>query len=130
MNAVARCATTRRMQRVPIVVSSVFPSTFILYYNSIRHENAVRDQQTRLSTMCSRSVGRVRFSSRFAFPERPQLRAAYVQLALIKNERHFFSYYVNGGYGVRGKRYCFIPGSALLSRSSLRMLFVYIYIYP
>jgi len=51
----------------------VFPSTFILYYNSVRHENAVRDQQTRLS-MCSRSVGRARFSSRFAFPERPRLR--------------------------------------------------------
>lgn len=74
----------------------VFPSTFILYYNSIRHENAVRDQQTRLS-MCSRSVGRARFSSRFAFPERPQLRRT-CRLALIKNERHFFSYYVNGLY--------------------------------
>lgn len=51
----------------------VFPSTFILYYNSIRHENAVRDRQTRLS-ICSRSVGRARFSSRFAFPGHPQLR--------------------------------------------------------
>jgi hypothetical protein len=30
----------------------VFPSTFILYYNSVRHENAVRDQQTRL---CARA---------------------------------------------------------------------------
>lgn len=47
---------------------------------------------------------------------------AYVQLALIKNERHFFSYYVNAGLLRRGKRYCFISGcylAGLLYESSV-----------
>lgn len=49
----------------------------------------------------ARSDGRARFSLSFAFPG-ARLPSAYVQLALIKNERHFFLVLRQRAYPVRG----------------------------
>lgn len=106
-----------RMQRVPTVVSWYFHP--LLFFTIIASDMRVPFVTSRRGSLCARTVGRARFSSRFAFPERPQ--SAYVQPALIKNEQHFFSYYVNGPR--RGKRYCFISGCYFAARP-YELLFV------